>query len=169
MLCSLGPLNSHFFLLQYPFPWDPEAQIQLMLPDPMQVPILPRSNCCLLPITLYFIGISLKAFITLYFVSLLFIDVSDLNFQTIFFKTKILFWFIFTSFAGFSSALITADLLWQRSKCMKFSISKAWIQILILLPTSHMTFTEMFDQPEPQLSHLKEENNNICFASCWES
>lgn len=90
---------------------------------------------------------------------------SDLNFQTIVSKKpRILFWFIFTSFAGFSGALTTANLLWQSKNHMEFSVSEAWIQILTLLPMSCMTFTKMFDHPEPQFSHLKEENNNISFT-----
>ena len=79
-----GASQQPFSQLEYPFLWEPEAQILLMFWDPIQVPTLHRSNCCLLQIPSYFICMSLKAFITLYFVSLLFIDMSDLNFQTIF-------------------------------------------------------------------------------------
>ena len=78
-----GASQQPFSQLEYPFLWEPEAQILLMFWDPIQVPTLHRSNCCLLQIPSYFICMSLKAFITLYFVSLLFIDMSDLNFQTI--------------------------------------------------------------------------------------
>lgn len=59
---------------------------------------------------------------------------SDLNFQTIFLKSRILFCFIFTSFAGFSGALITGDLLWQSKNGVEFSVTEPRIQILTPLP-----------------------------------
>lgn len=87
---------------------------------------------------------------------------SDLNFQTIFLKSRILFWFIFTSFAGFSGALITGDLSWQTKNCMEFSATEPWIQILALLLTSGLTLAKVLNRPGPQFPHLKEEN--ICCA-----
>lgn len=89
---------------------------------------------------------------------------SNLNFQTIFLKTRILLWFIFTSFAGFSSALVPVHLLWQSRNCMELLISEAWVQILTQLPTSCITFTKLFNHPEPQFPHLKRGNNNISLS-----
>lgn len=135
-----------------------------MFRDPIQVPTLLRNNRCLPRIPSYFIRTSHKAFITHYFVSLLFIDMSDLNLQGIFLKTRIFFCFIFTSFAGFSGTLITVDILWQNRNCEAFSVSEPWIQTLTLLPASCMTLARVLNCPEPQVPHLKRENNSISFA-----
>lgn len=85
---------------------------------------------------------------------------SDLNLQTIFLKSKILFCFIFTSFAGFSGALITGDLLWQSKNCVEFSVTGAWIQILSLLPAGGQ-----FTHARPPFPPPKE--GNISFAELW--
>lgn len=136
------------------FPFRAQGPNPRGAPDPMRVATLPKSNRCLLSVPSYFMGTSLKAFITLYFVSLLFIDMSDLNFQTIFLKV------------GSSSGLFLhslQDLAVPWSQIYRGRVRTAWhFQFQRCgfesqpLPTSCTIFTKMFNQAKPQFSYLRE-------------
>ena len=138
MLCWLGPLNSHFlccnivpFRARGPNPTDVLGSNTSA--HAIQKQSLPPPNPFI-----FHPYLSQGIYHTLFCITIIYRYVGS-QLSGHFFKTRIFFCFIFTSFAGFSGTRITVDILWQNRCCEEFSVSEPWIQTLTLLPASCMT------------------------------